>query len=206
MRLLRTLLVVFATAMSADAGELDGMGEKADHIKHIVTVQQEFAGLSTFTQATDMAALIEDAIRINTLGKYGAEIVREFGPAPRVLVDKHKVLQILINLLSNARHAVNHEDARGEKRISIRMTHPDPERLVITITDTGVGITPEDLERIFQHGFTTRKEGHGFGLHGAITAAREMGGQLSASSPGRHLGATFELEIPCRGAADEAAE
>ncbi|HTV20687.1 MAG TPA: hypothetical protein VMG12_18515, partial [Polyangiaceae bacterium] len=123
-------------------GELESMGKKAEHIKHIVTVQQEFAGVSNFLQATDIAALIEDAVRINTLEKYGAEIVREFAPVPRLLIDKHKVLQILINLLSNARHAVNHEDVRGEKRITVRLVHPTPERLVITISDTGMGIAP----------------------------------------------------------------
>jgi signal transduction histidine kinase len=123
-----------------------------------------------------------------------------------VSIDKHKVLQILVNLISNARHALNHEDARGEKRISIRLSRPEPERLAITVTDTGMGIAPEDMDRIFQHGFTTRKEGHGFGLHAAITAAREMGGQLTARSPGRGRGASFELDIPCSAAAEEAAQ
>jgi Na+/proline symporter/signal transduction histidine kinase len=186
--------------------ELEGVGKKADHIKHIVTVQQEFAGVSNFRQATDVASLIDDAIRINTLEKYGAEIVREFAAAPRLSIDKHKVLQILVNLISNARHALNHEDVRGEKRVIIRFAHPEPERLVITVSDTGMGIAPEDMDRIFQHGFTTRKEGHGFGLHAAITAAREMGGELTARSPGRGQGASFELDIPCTEAAEEAAE
>ena len=185
--------------------ELDSVGKKADHIKHIVTVQQEFAGVSNFMQATDVAALIDDAVRINTLEKYGAEIARDFEVVPRLSIDKHKVLQILINLLSNARHAINHEEARGEKRISVRLAHPEPNRLVITVSDTGMGIAPEDMDRIFQHGFTTRKEGHGFGLHAAITAAREMGGQLTARSAGRGRGASFELDIPCTEADDEAA-
>jgi signal transduction histidine kinase len=186
--------------------ELESVGKKADHIKHIVTVQQEFAGVSHFRQPTDVASLIDDAIRINTLEKYGAEIVREFAAAPRLSIDKHKVLQILVNLISNARHALNHEDVRGEKRVTIRFAHPEPERLVITVSDTGMGIAPEDMDRIFQHGFTTRKEGHGFGLHAAITAAREMGGELLARSPGRGQGASFELDIPCTEAAEEAAE
>jgi len=182
------------------------VAEKADHIKHIVTVQQEFAGVSNFLQATDVASLIEDAIRINTLEKYGAEIVRDFAACPRLSIDKHKVLQILVNLISNARHAINHEDVRGEKRVTIRFAHPQPETLVISVSDTGVGIAPADLDRIFQHGFTTRKEGHGFGLHAAISAAREMGGQLTAQSPGRGQGASFELSIPCTEAEEEAAE
>jgi Na+/proline symporter/signal transduction histidine kinase len=187
-------------------GELEGVGKRADHIKHIVAVQQEFAGVSNFLQATDTAQLIEDAIRICTLERHGAEIVREFAALPRVLMNKHKVLQILINLLGNAKHAVQHEDVSGPRRISVRLEQPGPGRLVILVMDNGVGIPAEDLERIFQHGFTTRKDGHGFGLHGSITAAREMGGSLTASSPGRGLGATFTLELPCEAVATEAAE
>jgi len=177
--------------------ELESVGTKADHIKHIVAVQQEFAGDSNFRQSTDVASLIEDAIRINTLERHGAEIVRDIAPMSRVSIDKHKVLQILINLLSNAKHAVKHPDAPPHKRITVRLERPRTDWLVLEVTDNGMGIAAEDLGRIFQHGFTTRKDGHGFGLHGAITAAREMGGALTATSPGRGQGSTFRLEMPC---------
>jgi Na+/proline symporter/C4-dicarboxylate-specific signal transduction histidine kinase len=186
--------------------ELESVGKKADHIKHIVAVQQEFAGVSGFLQATNVSSLIEDAIRINTLEKSGTEIVREFAQLPRLSIDKHKVLQILINLLSNAKHAVKHEDTGREKRISVRLDRPRTDRIVIAVTDTGMGIAPEDRERLFQHGFTTRKDGHGFGLHAAIMAAQEMGGSLTAESAGRGRGATFTLEIPCSEAVEEAAQ
>jgi C4-dicarboxylate-specific signal transduction histidine kinase len=186
--------------------ELESVGKRADHIKHIVAVQQEFAGVSRFSQPTDVAPLIEDAIRICTLERQGAEIIREFASVPRVSMNKHKVLQILINLLSNAKHAVYHESVHGPRRISVRLGRPNPGQLVILVMDNGVGIAAEDLDRIFQHGFTTRKDGHGFGLHGSITAARELGGSLTASSPGQGLGATFTLELPCEEAAHEAAE
>ena len=166
--------------------ELESVGKRADHIKHIVAVQQQFAGVSNFRQPTDLTTLVEDAIRINTLDQHGAEIVREFAHLPRVSIDRNKVLQILINLL--------------------RLERREDRRLAISITDTGMGIAEEDQARIFQHGFTTRKEGHGFGLHAAITAANEMGGGLTASSPGRGAGATFTLELPCEEVAEEAAQ
>jgi len=194
---LRNLSEHLATEQNELLAELEGTSTKADHIKHIVAVQQEFAGDSNFRQATDVEGLIEDAIRINTLERVGAEIVREFAPGPRVSVDKHKVLQILINLLSNAKHALNHPDAGQEKRITVRLERPGPDRLVFEVTDTGMGISAEDLGRIFQHGFTTRRDGHGFGLHGAISAARELGGALTAASRGRGQGSTFRLEVPC---------
>ncbi len=186
--------------------ELESVGKRADHIKHIVAVQQQFAGVSNFRQPTDFTTLIEDAIRINTLDQQGAEIVRDFARLPRVSIDRNKVLQILINLLSNAKYAVNHESARADKRITVRLARTTDARLSISVTDTGMGIATEDQVRIFQHGFTTRKEGHGFGLHAAITAAQEMGGSLTASSPGRGEGATFTLELPCEEVAEEAAQ
>jgi two-component system, NtrC family, sensor kinase len=186
--------------------ELESVARKADHIKHIVAVQQQFAGANDFREPTDVPALIEDAIRINTLERYGAEIVRELHPMPRVSMNKHKVLQILINLISNARYAVNDESVQGPKRIAVRLARPDSDRLIISVMDTGMGIAPEDLAKIFQHGFTTRREGHGFGLHAAITAAAEMGGSLTAASDGRGHGATFVLELPCEELADEAAQ
>jgi signal transduction histidine kinase len=59
-----------------------------------------------------------------------------------------------------------------------------------------VGIASENLTRVFHHGFTTKRGGHGFGLHSSANAAVEMGGRLSARSDGPGLGATFVLELP----------
>ena len=64
------------------------------------------------------------------------------------------------------------------------------------VTDNGEGIPKENLTRIFQHGFTTKKTGHGFGLHSGSNAAREMGGSLNVRSDGTGTGATFILELP----------
>jgi signal transduction histidine kinase len=170
--------------------------KNAEHIKHIVKVQQEFAGVSNFVQTTDLSALLEDAIRINPLERHGLEIARELEPLPPILVNKHKLLQILINLLSNASHALREAPEGAPKRVRVRAAQVRPGLVEISVTDNGVGISSEDLSRIFQHGFTTRKEGHGFGLHASITAAREMGGALRAESAGRGQGARFTLEIP----------
>ena len=109
-------------------------------------------------------------------------------------VDKHKVLQILINLLRNAKHAVE-DAARPDPRIGISVDHAG-DRVRIAVTDNGVGIAPQHLTSVFRHGFTTKKNGHGFGLHSGANAAKEMGGSLTARSAGTGLGATFTLELP----------
>jgi C4-dicarboxylate-specific signal transduction histidine kinase len=104
------------------------------------------------------------------------------------------VLQILVNLIRNAKYACD-EAGRPDKRLSMRVTKGD-ELVRIAVRDNGIGIPPENLTRIFGHGFTTKKDGHGFGLHSGALAAKELGGSLTAHSDGVGRGATFTLELP----------
>jgi signal transduction histidine kinase len=110
-------------------------------------------------------------------------------------VDRHKILQILGNILSNAKYACDGSSNR-EKKVTIHVQAVPENRVRIAVKDTGMGIAPENLTRIFSQGFTTRKEGHGFGLHGSALAAKEIGGTLSVHSDGLERGATLTLEIP----------
>lgn len=114
---------------------------------------------------------------------------------PPLRVDRHKLLQILINLLSNARHALL-ESHRLDKQLTLRISRQPEERLRLEVSDNGVGIAPEHLSRMFSQGFTTKKSGHGFGLHASAQAATEMNGSLSCTSPGRGQGATFIIDLP----------
>ncbi len=113
---------------------------------------------------------------------------------PPVMIEKHKVLQILVNLVRNAKHACE-DSGRQEKRLTIRVSNGE-NRVRIAVSDNGVGIPPENLARIFAHGFTTKKDGHGFGLHSGALAARELGGFLSVYSECAGKGASFTLELP----------
>jgi two-component system, NtrC family, sensor kinase len=112
-----------------------------------------------------------------------------------VEVEKHKLLQILVNLLQNAKHALV-EGGTLDKQLTLKVALTEEGLVRISVIDNGMGIAPENLTRIFSHGFTTRKDGHGFGLHSGALAAREMGGSLTARSDGPGRGATFTLEFP----------
>jgi C4-dicarboxylate-specific signal transduction histidine kinase len=114
---------------------------------------------------------------------------------PLVAVDKHKVLQILVNLIRNAKYAMD-EVVRPDKQLTIAISLVGHEWVQVQVRDNGVGIAPENLVRIFSHGFTTKKEGHGFGLHSCALAARDMGGSLVAESAGEGAGAVFTLRVP----------
>jgi signal transduction histidine kinase len=109
-------------------------------------------------------------------------------------VERHKILQILVNLIRNAKHACD-ESPKADSTIVLGVK-TSGDRIEVSISDNGVGIPPENLKRIFGHGFTTKKEGHGFGLHSAALAAKEMGGSLDVQSDGPNKGATFTLNLP----------
>jgi signal transduction histidine kinase len=129
-----------------------------------------------------------------SLGKHELRVVREFAEVPPITVEKHKVLQILTNLVRNAKHACDHVE-HGEKILTMRVFNGEG-TVKVSVSDNGIGIPPENLTRIFNHGFTTKKDGHGFGLHSGALAAKEMGGALRVESKGKGEGATFILELP----------
>jgi signal transduction histidine kinase len=122
-------------------------------------------------------------------------VVREYGShIPEIVVEKHKILQILVNLVRNARYACD-EAGGTDKRVTVRVSNGS-DRIRVAVVDNGVGIAAANLTKIFNYGFTTRKGGHGFGLHGSSLAAKDMGGTLTAHSEGPGKGATFMLELP----------
>jgi signal transduction histidine kinase len=168
-----------------------------EHIKHIVAMQQSYARVSGVPEHLQPKDLVEDALRMNedALARHDVRVVREYGAGiPEITVEKHKVLQILVNLLRNAKHACE-ESGRRDKQITLRISNGEG-RVKVVVIDNGIGIPPENLTRIFNHGFTTRKTGHGFGLHSGALAAAEIGGALRAESEGPGQGARFTLELP----------
>ena len=177
--------------------EISSLQESIDHLKEIVTMQQAYATTVGAVEPLDASALMEDAVRMNAggLARHVVSCVREFQPVPSILAERSKVLQILVNLIGNAKYAADKGGA-AEKLITLRIAPGDPGRVRLIVHDNGIGIPPENLEKIFSHGFTTRAGGHGFGLHSSITAAKAMNGSLTVHSEGTGRGATFTLELP----------
>jgi signal transduction histidine kinase len=144
-----------------------------------------------------VAATLDDALEIDTpsFEHHRIELIRHYEDLPRMRLDRHKVLEIVINLVENARDSLAELPLGVERRLTVQ-TSRRGDRLQIEVSDNGVGIASENLTRIFSHGFTTKRCGHGFGLHASANAAAEMGGSLSACSEGLGHGATFVLELP----------
>ncbi|HWY32007.1 MAG TPA: PAS domain S-box protein, partial [Candidatus Acidoferrum sp.] len=178
--------------------EAGSLANNITHIKEIVAMQQSYAKASGVLESLKPVDLVEDAIRMNTgaMMRHNVKIEREFADVAPLLTDKHKVLQILVNLIRNAKYACD-DSGREDKQITLRVFNGDG-RIKISVEDNGIGIPAENMTKIFGHGFTTRKEGHGFGLHSGALAAKDLGGKLIVFSEGPGLGSTFTLELPVK--------
>lgn len=193
---LQELAAQLISERDAAVAELSAVRSNVEHIKEIVAMQQGYAKRGGITDTVDVRMLVEDSLRMNegAFSRHGVTIVREFEDVPLVQVDKHKVLQILVNVVRNAKYACA-EAAGGTKCVTVRVRAAHGS-ILLSVSDTGVGIPKENLERIFNHGFTTRADGHGFGLHSSALAAKQLGGSLQAESAGPGQGATFTLTLP----------
>jgi signal transduction histidine kinase len=194
---LNQLVDAIAIEQQSITEELAQLSKSVDHIKDIVATQQSYAGASSLVEALHISDLLEDALRMNSgaLTRHHVTVVKEYSEVPRVMGDKHRLLLILINLISNAKYAMSDLSDRP-RQMTLGVKVVDNKTLQVSVKDEGEGIAPENMTRIFAHGFTTRKEGHGFGLHSCALAAIEMNGHLSAFSDGPGKGALFTLQIP----------
>ena len=176
--------------------EIEELRKNIEHIKEIVAMQQSYAKVSGLVEAVALTEIVEDAIRINAgaLDRHQVTLVRDFAARPTLTLERHKVMQILVNLIRNAKYACD-DGGRTDKTITIRLVQ-EGDWVRLSVIDNGIGIPPENLTRLFAHGFTTRKDGHGFGLHSGALTAKELGGSLVAHSDGLGTGATFTINLP----------
>ena len=178
--------------------EVRALSASVEHIKSVIRMQQQHARVTGAVEEVSLPQLIDEALRLHAVSfeRLGIRIERDYSSLMPLFADRHRMLQILVNLLSNARDALTASETRDKVlRFTIRRA-PGEDRLLLQVTDNGIGIAPENAQRMFSQGFTTKKHGHGFGLHISAQAATEMGGQLTCSSPGPGQGATFTLELP----------
>lgn len=194
---LRELARTLEAEHESIAKELDALCSSVDHIKQVIATQQSYAGTPRVVESAKVDELLDDALRMNAdaLTRHKVDVEKKYATLPTLLLDRQRVLQVLVNLISNAKQAFG---TITDKRpfITLNAVLLEGPMLRITVTDNGEGIAPENLTRVFSHGFTTRKNGHGFGLHSCVLAAQEMGGSLHVHSDGPGKGASFILEVP----------
>jgi len=195
-RLLQELSIHFTSERDVQLNELRSLVENIDHIKEVVRMQQTFAKVCGTTEYVDLVQLFEDALKIDDAAftRHKVKVVRQFCELQPILTEKHNVMQIILNLIKNAKQSVN-ASGRDDKLITLTIT-ADQSTVGIQVRDNGVGIESGNLSKVFSHGFTTKSDGHGFGLHSCALAAQQLGGSLSAHSDGIGCGALFTLRLP----------
>ena len=179
---------------------LEALEELTKHVQHvgdIIQLQQSHSKTKGLIEPTSIEEIIEDTLKINAemITRNSVDIRREIPELPNLLLDRHKVLQILTNLISNAIYALSKSESE-EKTLKIQVKELKNGRLRIDVCDNGIGIPKENLTRIFEHGFTTKKKGHGFGLHSTALSANELNGSIKALSDGPGKGSVFTVELP----------
>ena len=179
---------------------LESLEELTRHVQHvadIIQLQQSYSKTKGLTEPALIADLIDDSVKINAevISRYKIEVRRKYAKLPVMLVDRHKILQIFTNLISNAVYALA-KSSNEEKILSLKVNEIKAGRIRIEVRDNGMGISPENLPRIFEHGFTTKQKGHGFGLHSTALAVNEINGSIAVHSDGSEKGAIFTIELP----------
>lgn len=199
-RLVPRLLIELGTHLAMMRRELlkeaDHLTQNVEHIKQIISMQQNYAKAGGVIQRLNPVELIGESLRIAqaSVNRHGVTILREDSCPGEMTTDRHQALQILVNFITNAVQAVKVRPA-GERIVRLKVKQGG-DRVIFSVEDNGVGIPRENLQKLFQHGFTTRKDGHGFGLHSGALAARNLGGQVNVFSSGPGQGSCFTLELP----------
>ncbi|HZS57000.1 MAG TPA: two-component regulator propeller domain-containing protein [Bryobacteraceae bacterium] len=194
-------LLKLASHLQSERGqvltEVEALITHVDHIKKIVSTQQDYAKTSALLEVVLLPELVDDAFRMvdASFHRHHVRFQAEYDDVPSVWATRHKILDILVNLLSNAKQSVIEQNG-PQRLVRVSVVRQGNDHVRVVVRDTGVGLPKENLTRIFAHGFTTKPDGHGFGLHSGALAAQQMGGSLWAESEGVGYGATFTLELP----------
>jgi signal transduction histidine kinase len=177
--------------------EVRSLSGKISLMKDVIATQQNYAKTEFFDEQVNLINIIEDALsmQLQSLVRHGVTVSKNYNEVPDIFVQKSKLINVLMNLIKNAKEAVDN-NPDGNKFINIEINQADANNVSIKINDNGIGISKENLNKIFTHGFTTKKSGHGFGLHTCANSMTEMGGRLSVKSDGPGKGASFKLTFP----------
>lgn len=176
--------------------ELEELTNHVAHIANVVNGQQRIAEGGGLREICSVEHILVEAIRLNSgsLAKHGVSIDTHLDADIEVCVDRHQILQILVNLIANAKDAMS-EVLPDDRHIDIS-AQLEGDDVLIRVSDAGCGMTADTLAEIFEQGFTTKAGGSGIGLHSAANIAGRLGGSLSAESGGLGLGAEFTLRLP----------
>ena len=178
--------------------ELSNLHSGINHIEEIVSVQQNYAGVSGIVESISLSKMMDDVLRMyqETFIKYKIKVIKDYKETPPISIEKGKLMQVFVNLLKNAQESLMLKGDE-DKTITINISEDKEKKSqIIEIIDNGIGIPKDNLDKIFSYGFTTKKGSKGFGLHTSALTMAELKGKLTAESDGVNKGAKFNVIVP----------
>lgn len=177
--------------------EVGRLRESVGHAQHCVAAQQSLVKHDSISEPFWLSELVEEAVSVNgsAIEEQGIQVIREYGDLPQVVFDKHQILQVMVALIRNACQAMESTSTKN-LTVRIKQINGPPDSIRLEVQDSGVGVLPEDLTRIFNQGFTTKRGGRGMSLHNGALMAKNLNGALTAWSEGPGTGATLTLDLP----------
>jgi NO-binding membrane sensor protein with MHYT domain/signal transduction histidine kinase len=177
--------------------EVVALKKNINHINAVISTQQNLSKITGVQQVALLSEIIDEALLITGIGinKNYIMIEKKYGKIKPIVVDKVKLLQVLVNVIQNAKEALM-DSSNQVKVLTAIISEPDQNKIIIQISDNGVGILSKNIDKIFVFGFTTKNQGHGFGLHSSALSMREMGGDIQVQSKGTGKGTTFIIKLP----------
>jgi sensor domain CHASE-containing protein len=176
--------------------DVDRLFETVRHIRDVIAAQQSYTGQSEFRQEVALASMVDEVLLLNheQLLTSRIEVEVDLPPLPDLRLNKSKTTQVLVNLVRNAIQAMQNENGRP-RVLTITAHLIDETGIEIEVADTGHGFDEDVRRKLFAHGFTTKPNGNGFGLHYCANAVQGSGGHITAESPGPGCGATFRVRL-----------
>ncbi len=178
------------------ARENERIQRTVDVIREVIGTQQDNARLSLFEQDIDVGEVINEVLALQQtyITDAHVKIDKDFDPGLQLKTQKAKLIFVMVNLIRNAVDAVR--STEEEKRLIQIRAFVNDTATFVQVEDNGIGIPPDNMAKIFTHGFTTKPSGHGFGLHACANFMKEMRGSIGADSPGEGQGTVFQLKFP----------
>lgn len=177
--------------------EASGLLDNVNLIKEIVDTLQNYAKGGLYSERVNVFTAIDAALKIqeSNLLKKKIKIEKKYTDVESIVAQKSKLIHIFINILKNGAEALVKKPL-DDRKITIEVSRNSSKDVIIRIADNGMGIRKDDLKKIFQYGFSTKDDGHGFGLHTCAIYMSELGGSLYAESDGPGMGAAFVMVFP----------
>jgi len=169
--------------------------DKIGLIEGIINEQQSFIGVRSSLEEIDLVPIVDDVLKMyqTLIDRFGIKVIRNADDSVVALGQRTKLFHVLTNIIKNGIESME-DTSDGDKVLSVAV-YRESENVFIRVSDSGPGISAGNLESIFAYGFTTKKNGHGFGLHSCANYMTEMKGRIWAEHGEGGRGAVFVMQF-----------